>query len=748
MDMQRWKTSCVALLCAVVMGCGSTDEGPGADAQSPDAVNTTDTSSTTSMDTSVEGDTGSEDGPPDTESTSDTSSEGDTSDTSSQIDACTDCDEDTTTTSDADESDATDTLEPADCAGVPGGAAYEDECGVCDDDPSNDDATCVDCDECGLCDTDPTNDCMLGLEYYGTVVPTGLTPVPAPEDYTVFEPNVTFGGGPDGINHEPTAEQGAGKLMFNRVYRASKHGVDRYEQYGIYHWWLGSYGNNSIEGGLWVNPKATGPHYYPSLHIAGIGDMYYACNDVQFGSGLYEVILGDRWLTMIQFSNRVLFVPGVNIAFDKDQPDHAEDDGIWVGWGWTSLELDHPLGYKFWLSVAETYDFQGPINGYVPEHFNWIDPEKVEEGSYAENMANQDPFGTFATHGAKPNYGLGNEQYLNGLDMGDGLFYVPTPKMPSAKSREYIVAHIQSIESSDMSAYSAALSDSDASPLIPSSYVAFDGLYQSTHSRLKVSEQIAGEEHITIIEPPFTVGYDDIHGFIDWGDDFPEGVDPKGDHNGYLYYQKQAEKWTVEQGASPSYTEHPHIYRSEMAPSPDGLSRVPEVESRYFSFKERNPTHPEFANWDTTGMTRTEVTLQNGSVATYVWFKFIEQPSMKTAKQNWPEVYTDAYLETLQAHIEALHTKVAAHSTTNPTDPVFINYKHEDNPDALAPHLAKVDPGQLVTPPEGMEAGYVPVIISVYHPEERSYNGSGYFEEPDPTCSNGAWTDTYHPNIP
>jgi len=325
---------------------------------------------------------------------------------------------------------------------------------------------------------------------------------------------------------------------------------------------------------------------------------------------------------------------------------------------------------------------------------------------------------------------------------------VPTPKMPSAKSREYIVAHIQSIESSDMSAYSAALSDSDASPLIPSSYVAFDGLYQSTHSRLKVSEQIAGEEHITIIEPPFTVGYDDIHGFIDWGDDFPEGVDPKGDHNGYLYYQKQAEKWTVEQGASPSYTEHPHIYRSEMAPSPDGLSRVPEVESRYFSFKERNPTHPEFANWDTTGMTRTEVTLQNGSVATYVWFKFIEQPSMKTAKQNWPEVYTDAYLETLQAHIEALHTKVAAHSTTNPTDPVFINYKHEDNPDALDPHLAKVDPGQLVTPPEGMEAGYVPVIISVYHPEERSYNGSGYFEEPDPTCSNGAWTDTYHPNIP
>ena len=121
-----------------------------------------------------------------------------------------------------------------------------------------------------------------------------MTPVPDASAYEVFEPNVTFGGGPDGIDHEPTAEFGAGKLMFNRVWRASKHGVDRFEQYGIYHWWLGSYENNSIEGGLWVNPKATGPHYYPSLHVAGIGDMYHGCNDVQFGSGLYERVLGDR----------------------------------------------------------------------------------------------------------------------------------------------------------------------------------------------------------------------------------------------------------------------------------------------------------------------------------------------------------------------------------------------------------------------------------------------------------------------
>ena len=617
---------------------------------------------------------------------------------------------------------------PLDCAGVPGGAAYKDECGTCDD--------------------DPTNDCMQGLAYYGTVVPLAMTPVPSPDEYTVFEPNMTFGGGPDGLNHEPTAAEGAGKLIFNRVWRTSKHGVDRYEQYGVYHWWLGSYGNNSIEGGLWVNPKVTGPHYYPSLHVAGIGDAYHGCNDVQFGSGLYERMIGDRWLTMIQFSNQVLFVPGVNIAFDKDQPDHADDDGIWVGWGWTSLELEHPSGYKFWLSVAETYDFQGPINGYLPEHFNWIDPNKIADGSYAQKKANQKPFGTFATLGSKPNYGLANEQYLKGLDLGDGLFYVPTPRMPSVKSREYIVSNAQGVASADMATYSAQLTDLEAPPLIPSSYVKFTGLYQSTHSRLKVTEKIDGEEHLTITLPPFTVGYDDYRAFIDWDKSFPAGVAAKTEHNGYLYYQKQAEKWTVEWGASDAYKNHPHIYTSVMVPPPDDVVRVPKVDSRYFNYKERNPTHPDFANWDTTGLTRYEVTLQNGSVATYVWFKFIEQPAMKTAQQNWPDVYTEAYLATLQARIEALHKKVAAYSTVNPSDPVFINYRHKNDPDAKDPHLARVDPAQLVQPPEGLEIGYVPVIISVYHPEERTYNGMGLADAPHPDCTNASWTDTYYPYIP
>ncbi|SVD11887.1 uncharacterized protein METZ01_LOCUS364741, partial [marine metagenome] len=61
----------------------------------------------------------------------------------------------------------------ADCAGVPNGSAYEDECDLCDDDPSND---CVqDCagewggtleiDICGVCDGDDTTCIPEQFEY-------------------------------------------------------------------------------------------------------------------------------------------------------------------------------------------------------------------------------------------------------------------------------------------------------------------------------------------------------------------------------------------------------------------------------------------------------------------------------------------------------------------------------------------------------------------------------------------------------
>jgi len=584
--------------------------------------------------------------------------------------------------------------------------------------------------------------------YYGTKTPSFYSP--APDGYELFDSDIQVHGQLEGLDHDPTASPGAGKFIFNRVYHAFKHGLAWGQQFGVFGSWLGSFGNNSIEGGLWVNPKTAGPHFYPTLHLAGIGDAYYACNDVQMGSGLYEVFVGDRWLTMIQISNKVLTVPGVNIAFDMEQDPYENDNGIWIGSGWSYLNLDHPRGYKFWMSFIESYDYQGPINGYMPEHWNWIDPEKIEEGSYAQNLADQgEAFGTFATKGSKEDSGTGNERIgLRAHDVGDGTYYLPVANLPDYKEREYLLAHPQSIELSTMEAFSTALrSGGLGETLIPTTNKDFQSIYESTHNQLKIVEEIDGEEHRFMIVPSYRIGFESSLGYVQWDHSTADLKERQASQNGYIYVRKLTDKWEVEEGAGDDYRNHPNSYQTEVVDAPDEIVRAPRVTHRFFNYKERDTNHPDFQNWDTSGKTRYQRSLQNGSIATYVWFKFIEQPAVKTAQQNHPETYTDSYLNQLQSYIEEFHRKINEQSMQNPTDPVFINYRGANQPDSNDPHLVKLDPAQIVQPEPGYEVGYVPVVISVYHPDVYSSNGRGLIEQPDDPCSNADWTDTYHPDI-
>jgi hypothetical protein len=585
-------------------------------------------------------------------------------------------------------------------------------------------------------------------EYYGTKIP--FFAAAPPQNYELFDATLRTDGRLEGVNHPGTADPGAGKFAFVRVYRAIKHGLEFGQQFGVFGSWLHSYGNNSIEGGMITIPKTAGPHYYPTLSLGGIGDAYHSCNDVQMGSGLYERFIGDRWLTMVQISNKVLTVPGVNIAFDKDQEPYEANNGIWQGYGWTYLNLDHPRDFKYWMSFIETYDYQGPINGYMPEHFNWIDPAKIANGNYAQSKEDYgDQFGTFSTVGSSPNGGNGNERVgLNALALGNNEFYFPSPYLPNFKEREYLVQQPQSIEQVDMESYSSALKLNNLSEtVIPTTVKNFESLYESTHNQLKIVENINGEEHLSMIVPSYQVGFDGALGYVDWDYSTAEKEATQRSQNGYMYVRKLEDKWEVEDYASDEYKNHPNLYQTELIEAPDEVIRVPRVNHRFFNYKERDTSHPDFQNWDTSGKTRYQVELQNGSTATYVWYKYIEQPAVKTAQQNHPETYTDEYLNSLQTHIETLHTVVNENSTANPSDPVFINYRGSSTPDNQDPNLAKIDPAQIIAPPKGFEIGYVPVVISVYYAEEYSSNGIGLIQEPDSQCTNAEWTDTYFPDI-
>ncbi|MCL4194040.1 MAG: hypothetical protein KJZ87_20050, partial [Thermoguttaceae bacterium] len=84
------------------------------------------------------------------------------------------------------------------------------------------------------------------------------------------------------------------------------------------------------------------------------------------------------------------------------------------------------------------------------------------------------------------------------------------------------------------------------------------------------------------------------------------------------------------------------------------------------------------------------VRLGDGSTVTYYWYRFADQPAMLNAN------LTDQEREAMQARVEKLHRQWTK------------------DRDYLAPPkagtLADLDPAVLVTPPKGLEAGYVPIV--------------------------------------
>lgn len=85
-----------------------------------------------------------------------------------------------------------------------------------------------------------------------------------------------------------------------------------------------------------------------------------------------------------------------------------------------------------------------------------------------------------------------------------------------------------------------------------------------------------------------------------------------------------------------------------------------------------------------------EAKLGDGSVVTYSWYRFADQPALLNAD------LTAAEREALQRRVELLHK-----SWTKDRDYL---------PPPTVGKLAALDPAVLVTPPKGLEVGYVPIV--------------------------------------
>jgi len=103
-------------------------------------------------------------------------------------------------------------------------------------------------------------------------------------------------------------------------------------------------------------------------------------------------------------------------------------------------------------------------------------------------------------------------------------------------------------------------------------------------------------------------------------------------------------------------------------------------------------TSPATGAWNRPGPKRGPFTakLADGSVVTYAWYRFVDQPSFQ--QYHWSEEKKSQ----LQALVEKLHASW----------PIDRDYM----PPPARGTLVSLDPGLLVTPPKGLEVGYVPIV--------------------------------------
>jgi len=145
------------------------------------------------------------------------------------------------------------------------------------------------------------------------------------------------------------------------------------------------------------------------------------------------------------------------------------------------------------------------------------------------------------------------------------------------------------------------------------------------------------------------------------------------------FYQLQAGKWTpVSATAVPSQLAS-YSFDSGSPPAPPGTYTVPSDPV----WTNPGPAAGPF-----------QARLEDGNVVTYYWFRFADQPAIMKAG------LTPAEREQLQANVEKIH-RAWTNGGTYLAPPTMGT-------------LAEVDPALLVTPPAGLEVGYVPVASNEF----------------------------------
>jgi hypothetical protein len=389
------------------------------------------------------------------------------------------------------------------------------------------------------------------------------------------------------------------------------------------------------------------------------------CYDYEIGSPGWSFFydneaLPDERLGIAQLSNRLLIPPDA-------LPFAGVPDGDFLGYTYMALPFtdaydgDPPTGDQSWTCFINAKNFKGPIAFFIPETWSKIGKLFDYPFIYGRGLD------------ARPGTMGGGAMEINTVPRmdvtdEDGVLYTKIPALHFPVDEKGKAVLVQDVTYYSKEAlYDSFLAWRDGGE---ECLGRFDerGAWKAKLSTRTTSYKQA-DEKIADVEKVFdTKVYENNVWGLEWFDND-----------------------IIEAGRFPQYFKKVGEQRVPVAESDVPKSLVEK------EFRRAEPgvpyTSPNKGAWTEPGAAKGPFTvkLNDGSVVTYYWYCFIDQPSFQ--QYNW----SGEKREALQTLAEKIHRN------------------WDIDRDYMAPptqgNLVTLDPALLVTPPEGMEVGYVPIAV-------------------------------------
>ena len=390
------------------------------------------------------------------------------------------------------------------------------------------------------------------------------------------------------------------------------------------------------------------------------------CYDYEVGSPGWSFFysneaLPDHRLGIAQLSNRLLIPPDA-------LPFQGNPNGEFLGYTWMALPFtdpttgDPPTGDQSWTCFLSAANFKGPIAYYIPETWSKIGKLFNYPFLYGRGLD------------ARPGIMGGGAMEINTVPRFDAkdahdTTYSKLPKLQfpvDAEGRAFLVQDVTYYSKAAL--YEPFKSWRDGGPACSGRFGDKGAFKPRLNARTTRYDQ-AGKRIIGVERAFDTRIFEGNVWGLQW---FANDISPKG-----LF---------------PQYYKHIGEERAAVAAA-EVPSETKLLTQQFKLAKSGVPyTSPTIGAWAKPGPTLGPFTakLVDGSVVTYAWYRFVDQPSFQ--QYTWSAEKKSK----LQAFVEMLHANW-------PTDR-----------DYMAPptrgKLVALDPALMVTPPKGLEVGYVPIV--------------------------------------